>query len=241
MKFINKASVPLGTYNIQYYNSKATGYIPVGNLGTGGTGGVFNYPNTLDGRTRVFLKRIVNPTPQKVTKMGVMHGDTQLTVVSGTPKIKFAVYRIGTNGRPTTKVEGLEGTITLRTGGTSTYHGIGAILSVPTAFPWLGDFVIAWVTNTNFLTTPSNANFYCNDRLNLGNDSLGMYGDWNEKFDLEATVPTMFADQAAFDAFVFPASFSTLAPSAYTQKTSRNDPACIDWHWRYEVDEVVQL
>lgn len=191
-------------------------------------------PTAANAPVTVYCKRLVNPSLQKVDKVGVSHGATALTVVSGTPRFKFAVYRIGTNGRPTTKVTGLEGTVTLRTG--ATYAGTSVALATATAFPKCGSFVMAWIANTSTLTTPNAGTFYgsSDTQLGSGQDASSLYNNWTEQHDIAVTVPTMFTNTPTFDAFVFPATFALLNPSSWANVQTATNAGGTDWFWRYQ-------
>lgn len=202
---------------------------PVENLGAAAV-----IPTAVNSPVTVYCKRLVNPSLQKVDRVGIVHGATALTVGAGTPRIKFAAYRIGANGRPTTKVTGIEGTIALRTG--VTYAGVGVALATATAFPKCGSFVMAWVANTSVLTTPSAGTFYGSSDIQLGSgqDSLSLMNNWTEQHDIAVTVPSMFANDAAFNAFVFPDTFALLNPSSWANVQSATNAGGTDWFWRYQ-------
>jgi hypothetical protein len=191
-------------------------------------------PTSANSPVTVYCKRLVNPSLQKVDKVVVVHGATSLTVGAGTPRLKFAAYRIGTNGRPTTKVAGIEGTIALRTG--ATYAGVGVSLATATAFPKCGSFVMAWIANTSVLTTPNAGTFYgsSDTQLGSGQDSLSLLNNWTEQHDIAVTVPDMYTNDATFNAFVFPDTFAILNPSAWANVQSTTNAGGTDWYWRYQ-------
>jgi hypothetical protein len=184
--------------------------------------------NATNATTRIWCNRIYPNIQGAITRYAMHNNATAFSISAGTATVKAAIYRVDSNGLPTTKLKNSDASrniaLTGTPWGTFSSRGLTPAANIELPSP-LEPLLVCWVSNLDTVTISTAGAVLGSSPLNL-TENFHPFAESGPSYhlDLEITVPTM-----TFSSFAFTDDFSTLGPTTFTPVNSGTSLANIEW------------